>query len=161
MIGISDRGVASDEAGAGPLEQAYGQIAATLDSLDIGVCVFDAEGRSRIWNRSFLAIFPEHEGKVHVGEPYEENLRRFYLKRLPATEMADIELRIADGIRRHREQTRPFVFFHDGQWLRVSSLPLPLGARIRVWMRIPSPDSNIDAPAGSDQGSWTPASLDK
>lgn len=156
MSGIPDRGVAPDEAGAGLLEQAYGQIAATLDSLDIGVCVFDAEDRSRIWNRSFLAIFPEHDGKVYAGEPYVENLRRFYLKRLPATEMADIELRIADGIRRHHEQARPFVFFHDGQWLRVSSLPLPMGARIRVWMRIPNPDSNIAIPAGADQ-----ASLDK
>ncbi len=52
--------------------------ATLLDSLGIAMCVFDAEERTVLWNASFLRFFPEHEGRVHAGEPYADNLRRFY-----------------------------------------------------------------------------------
>lgn len=133
-----------------PLDHAYRQISDALDGLDIGVCIFDAMDRTLSWNRTFLRIFPEHDGHVFRGEPYRENLHRFYTKRLAAGELPEIERYIADGIARHRAQSQPFVFFHDGKWLRVSSLPLPEGARIRIWARIPSPGSNLAIAPGME-----------
>ena len=53
-------------------------MAATLEGLNIGMCVFDSEDRTLLWNRTFLEFFPEHDGHVFVGEPYRENLRRYY-----------------------------------------------------------------------------------
>ena len=44
-------------------------MAAMLDGLDVALCVFDTEDRTLAWNRTFLRLFPEHEGHVHVGEP--------------------------------------------------------------------------------------------
>ncbi len=117
-----------------------------LDGLDIGFCLFDDQDRTATWNRSFLRLFPEHEGRVHVGEPYGENLRRFYTKRLSAADLPDIERHISDGIARHRAQSRPFVFYHDGQWLRVASLPMPEGGRIRIWTRIADPSAGGTLP---------------
>jgi len=121
-------------------------IAATLDGLDVAMCAFDPDDRTIAWNRAFLRLFPEHDGHVHVGEPYRANLLRFYTGRLEPTEMPDIERHIAEGIARHRGQQRPFTFRHRGTWLQVASLSLPEVGRVRTWRRIPSPRlSDTDA----------------
>ena len=52
-----------------------------LDGLGIAMCLFDDQDRTQAWNETFLRFFPEHAGHVHVGEPYCDNLRRFYLAR--------------------------------------------------------------------------------
>jgi len=62
----------------------------TLDGLDVAICLFDDQDRTLYWNRTFLNIFPEHHGHVHVGEPYRENLHRFYSARLSADELPQI-----------------------------------------------------------------------
>jgi PAS domain-containing protein len=111
-------------------------VAALLDSLNIGCCVFDAEDSTLLWNRSMLVYFPEHAGHVHVGEAYRANLQRFYEKRLNPQEMPRINQYIEAGIKRHQSQQRPFNFQHNGIWLTVASLPLPDGGRIRVWTRL-------------------------
>jgi diguanylate cyclase (GGDEF)-like protein len=130
----------------------HGQYSLLLDSLDIALCVFDAHDRAVTWNQTFLRFFPEHDGHVHVGEPYEANLRRFYACRLSPDELCHIDRYIAEGLIRHREQTRPFVFKHRGRQLRVASLPPgPTGQRIRIWREdgeaypgpAPSPDVNL------------------
>jgi signal transduction histidine kinase/ActR/RegA family two-component response regulator len=110
-------------------------IAATLDGLDVAMCVFDHADRTLLWNRAFLRFFPEHAGHVHAGEPYRANLRRFYEGRLDAGEMASIDRYIDEGIERHRGQHRPFTFKHRGSWLQVASLPLSGVGRVRVWSR--------------------------
>ena len=130
----------------------YGVMAELLDSLNVAVCVFDGGDRTMLWNRAFLRCFPEHDGAVHEGEPYRANLERFYRARLDADELPEIERYIADGLARHRMQSRPFVFEHRGQWLRVASLPLPGGGRIRVWTPIAAPtEATVTprAPAGA------------
>lgn len=99
------------------------------------MCAFDQDDRTLLWNRAFLRFFPEHAGHVHAGEPYRDNLRRFYEGRLDASEMASIERYIDEGIARHHGQHRPYTFRHRGEWIRVSSLPLPEGGRVRVWSR--------------------------
>lgn len=105
----------------------------TLDGLDVAICLFDDQDRAQYWNRTFLKIFPEHDGHVHVGEPYRENLYRFYSVRLSDEEMPQIERYIEGGVARHRVQHRPFVFEHHGIRVRVASLPLNDLGRIRIW----------------------------
>lgn len=108
-------------------------MAETLDGIDIAVCAFDAQDNTVLWNRTFLVLFPEHAGAVHVGEPYRNNLRRFYRQRLQPEALASLERFVDEGIARHRGQFRPFEFEQRGQRLRAASLPLPDGGRVRVW----------------------------
>ncbi|MDB5358732.1 MAG: hypothetical protein JWO51_29 [Rhodospirillales bacterium] len=121
----------------------YGLMAGLLDSLNIGVCLFDDADLTMLWNRSFLRLFPEHDGQIQEGEHYSGNLYRFYRFRLGPDELPHIDQYVRDGVARHRAQSRPFVFEHRGKWLRVGSQPLPGGGRIRVWTTIAAP--NVDA----------------
>ena len=109
--------------------------AATLDGLDIAMCVFDQDDRALLWNRAFLRYFPEHAEHVHVGEPYRDNLRRFFRLRLDPGEWGDIERFVEDGVARHHAQHRPYTFKHRGAWLQVASQPLPGVGRLRTWSR--------------------------
>ncbi len=117
-----------------------------LDSIGVALCLFDDADRTMLWNATFLRFFPEHAGHVHVGESYWANLGRFYESRLPPAERHSIERYIEDGIRRHRAQSRPFVFQHRGRLLRVASLPMPDNGRVRMWTTLTDPESQ--APAG-------------
>ena len=112
---------------------ALGVVAAVLDSLGTGFCAFDDADRTVLWNQAFLRFFPEHDGCIHAGEPYAENLRRFYRVRLPPSELPRIEQFVAEGLARHRKQVHPFSFDHNGHRLTVASLPLPGGGRLRAW----------------------------
>jgi diguanylate cyclase (GGDEF)-like protein len=117
-----------------PLLQSLGD---ALDGVDVALCAFDDSDLALAWNQSFLAFFPEHRGHVHAGEPYAENLRRFYRQRLPAYEQHLVERHVAEGLERHRAQRRPYEFDHHGWRLQVSSAPFgPGGARVRVWRRL-------------------------
>ena len=111
-------------------------VATVLDSLNIGCCVFDAEDRTLLWNRSMLVFFPEHAGHLYAGEAYRANLQRFYEKRLNPQEMPRIHQYIEAGLERHHNQQHPFNFQHNGVWLTVASMPLPEGGRIRIWTRL-------------------------
>jgi len=123
-----------------------------LDSLGIALCAFDSQERTVLWNASFLRLFPEHDGHVHAGEPYVDNLRRFYLRRLAPEDLPYIDRFIADGLQRFRSQTQPFVFLHHGRWLRVAVGPLPAGGQLRVWLQVAT-DGEFPG------GSLAPASL--
>lgn len=108
-------------------------IGETLDGVKTAMCVFDDQDRTVFWNRTFLTVFPEHAGKVYEGEPYRENLRRFYQSRLSADDLPEIEQFISMGINRHHAQMRPYSFDHRDQRVHVSSLPLANGQRVRIW----------------------------
>lgn len=110
-------------------------IGTTLDDLEVGFCAFDSQDRTLVWNDTFLAFFPEHRGHVRKGEPYADNLRRFYAARLDAQEAPLIERYVAEGVARHRAQRRPYEFDHRGERLRVSSLEMGAMGRVRVWRR--------------------------
>lgn len=110
-----------------------------LDTLGIAACLYDDQHQARIWNHSFFTFFPEHEGAIFDGEPYNENLRRFYLARLDAEDLPDIDRYIRDGVARHASQTRPFSFEHHGVWLRVNCMLMPSIGRLRIWQRITPP----------------------
>ena len=118
---------------ATPSEDLLRSIASLLDGLDVALCVFDDQDRSLLWNRAFLQLFPEHQSHVSVGEPYRDNLRRFYEGRLGPDELPQIEDYIQAGIVRHRTQHQPFEFEHRGRFIKASSLPLPGVGRMRLW----------------------------
>lgn len=126
----------------------------TLDGLDVALCAFDDSDRTMAWNSTFFRFFPEHEGHVYEGEPYEANLRRFYTQRLDAQELPNIERYITAGVERHRAQTRPYCFEHRGLRVHVSSLPLEGVGRVRVWRAEALPVQSAQAasatPAGAD-----------
>ena len=108
----------------------------SFDVLSVGVCEYDAEHRAVSWNRTFLHFFPEDDGLIYPGEPYVDNLRRFYTLRLAPEDMPDIERYIAEGLARHENQTQAFEFLHNGRRLRASSLRSPCGSRVRMWQMI-------------------------
>jgi len=106
----------------------------SLDMLGIGACEYDAGMKAVGWNNTFLQFFPEDDdGGIFVGEPYRDNLRRFYTGRLSPEEMPEIERYITEGVARHENQTQPFEFKHHGRRLRAMSLRAPDGGRVRMW----------------------------
>jgi signal transduction histidine kinase len=108
-------------------------VVSAMDSLGIAACVFNDDDTTLLWNRTFLQYFPEHDGLIHPGEHYRENLRRFYETRLAGEELARIDEHIAAGIARHQTQHQPYSFEHRGLLLKVASLPIPHVGRIRIW----------------------------
>lgn len=127
-------------------------VAAALDPLEIACCAFDRHARTLAWNSTFLDFFPEHRGFVHEGEPYADNLRRFYLSRLPLDELPLIERYIADGVERHQAQRRAYEFEHRGVRVRVSSVELGPFGRVRFWRRVDKALSGTLAPAAVHWG---------
>lgn len=124
-------------------------MAQVLDSLGLGMCLFDGADRTVLWNLAFLRFFPEHASHIRPGEHYSNNLRRFYAARLTLEERPYLDRHVRDGLQRHQAQTRPFVFRHLGRNLRVASLPLPDGGRVRVWQDLPDavrPGGDVNLP---------------
>jgi diguanylate cyclase (GGDEF)-like protein len=108
----------------------------SLDMLGIGACEYDASMTAVGWNNTFLQFFPEDDGAIYVGEPYRDNLMRFYGRRLSPEEMPEIERYVAEGVARHDNQTQPFEFMHHGRRLRASSLRAADGGRVRLWQSL-------------------------
>lgn len=138
----------------------YRLTATLLDSLGIALCVFDDQARTVLWNPQFLHFFPEHDGHVHPGEPYADNLRRFYSARLSPEELPGLERYVREALLRNAHQTRPYVFEHHGRWLRVAVTCLDNGDRVRVWAEHAQPglpDPPPAAPAQPPQPGQLPA----
>ncbi|MGA0569822.1 PAS-domain containing protein [Variovorax sp. VNK109] len=123
--------------------------AAALDSLGIAVCAYDGNDCAVLWNGTFLSFFPEHDGFIRVGEPYVDNLHRFYRVRLNAQEMPQIAQYIEAALARHRVQNQPISFQHRGRWLRVATMHLADGTRMRFWTETASPVSTDEIMAAS------------
>ena len=108
----------------------------SLDAIDVALCAFDEDDAVILWNRSFIAFFPEQAAHIRVGEPYEANLRRFYRTRLSDVELPFLERYVQDGVQRHHAQQRPFSFEHCGARLEVNVVDLPPLGRARIWKRL-------------------------
>jgi diguanylate cyclase (GGDEF)-like protein/PAS domain S-box-containing protein len=124
-------------------------IGVALDGLEVGYCAFDSDDRTLAWNKTFLSLFPEHDGRVHVGEGYADNLRRFYQTRLAPSEVGLIDQYIAEGVARHRTQRRPYEFDHGHLRIRVSSFEMGRFGRVRVWRQVGTLSNVTDRPAAS------------
>lgn len=122
-----------------------GAVADALDGLGLAVYVLDEDDRSVLWNRTFLHFFPEHADRIHPGEPYRENLRRFFDVRLRGAERSALERYVEEGLARNRMQVRPFSFEHHGRRLHAASRALPGIGRLRTW-RAEEPGPQFAAP---------------
>lgn len=133
-----------------------------LDSINIATCFYDNNDQAVLWNRAFFKFFPEHAGHIYEGEPYSENLRRFYVGRLEVDQMPNIDRYIDEGIARHRSQFAPYTFSHRGNWIKVTSLPIPAIGRMRVWVQVaPPPQRETDVASGApDQSQPSMASAE-
>ena len=124
--------------------QLLSDVGKALDGVHTAMCVFDNLDHTILWNKAFLTMFPEHADKIHVGESYAENLRRFYMGRLSDTDLPNIDSYIDAGVTRYREQNRPFTFEHHGSLIAVSTIRLSGDNRVRFWQTqdsVAHPDS--------------------
>lgn len=124
-------------------------IGAALDGIEIGYCAIDAQDRTVAWNRTFLELFPEHDGHVHAGEPYANNLRRFYAGRLSEAEMPQMERYVAEGVARHRAQRRAYEFLHRDFRVRVAAFEIGRFGKIRVWRKMEALAEAVKDPVSS------------
>ncbi|WP_019013693.1 hybrid sensor histidine kinase/response regulator [Elioraea tepidiphila] len=109
-------------------------LAAALDQLGIAICLYDTEDRVVLWNESYLAFFPEQREAIAPGTPYADTLRRFFGVNLAESQRDRLERHVEAAVQRHRTQTAPFTFqLRSGRWLKVASLPMPAGGRVRLW----------------------------
>ena len=130
-------------------------MAEMLDGLGVAMCVFDPQDRCQLWNDAFFAFFPEHQFKIRHGEPYADNLRRFYAGRLSAAELPRIDAYIQAGIERHQMQMHPFEFEHRGRRIRATSLAVAGVGRVRTWRFA---DAGLSASGHSNSASSSAAS---
>src|SRR4051812_18210263 len=111
-----------------------GLVTTLLTQLEIGICVYDRDDLVVLWNEAYLSFFPEQAGTIAAGVAYADTLRRFFASNLPEAELPQLERHVTAGVERHREQRVPFVFQRkSGRWLKVASLPLADGGRVRIW----------------------------
>lgn len=109
-------------------------LAAALDQVGIAICLYDAEDRVVLWNESYLTFFPEQREAIAPGTPYADTLRRFFGVNLADSQRDRLERHVEAAVQRHRTQTAPFTFqLRSGRWLKVASLPMLAGGRVRLW----------------------------
>lgn len=122
-----------------------GVLADALDQLGIAICLYDADDRVVLWNGSYLTFFPEQREAIAPGTPYADTLRRFFAVNLAESQRERIDRHVEAAVQRHRAQTAPFTFqLRSGRWLKVASLPLPGGGRVRLWR-----DTSEEQPTGT------------
>jgi signal transduction histidine kinase/CheY-like chemotaxis protein len=131
-------GTPTEVPGRTPLFASCGEdaavLATALDQLGIAICVYDADDRVVLWNDSYLAFFPEQRATIAPGTPYADTLHRFFAVNLAESQRERIDRHVEAAVQRHRAQTAPFTFqLRSGRWLKVASLPLPGGGRVRLW----------------------------
>lgn len=108
-------------------------ISEALDSLGLAMCVFDDADAPLLWNRTFLAFFPEHAEQIRLGRMEPVSLRRFYERRRGLIDMQSVNRYLPRAMLRQGEPQRPYAFDHQGVKLWVASLPLPGVGLIRIW----------------------------
>ena len=111
-------------------------ISEALDSLGLAMCVFDDADAPLLWNRTFLAFFPEHAEQIRLGSPQPVSLRRFYERRRRLIDIQNVNRYLPRAMLREAEPQRPYAFDHQGVKLWVTSLPLPGVGLIRIWKPI-------------------------
>lgn len=84
------------------------------------MCVFDAHARGAAAEYALSAVLPRARRPVHVEEPCEDNLRRFYRLRLRQDQHVHIQRYVQDERSWHQEQVRAYVFVHRGREVRVA-----------------------------------------
>ena len=133
-------------------------ISEALDSLGLAMCVFDDADAPLLWNRTFLAFFPEHSEQIRLGGPNPFGLRRFYERRRRRVDIQSLDRYLPRAMLREAEPQRPYAFDHQGLKLWVASLPLPGVGLIRIWKPI-ARDSAV-SPGTAPRAATSPAAPD-
>jgi Na+/proline symporter/signal transduction histidine kinase len=108
----------------------------TVDSVQQGICMFDAELRLAIWNRRFIDLLGLPDGMARVGLPLDD-LLRFNAKRGeygPGSITEHVSERLRDFVRPEPyaiERMRP-----DGTVLDIEGTPLPDGGFVLTYTDI-------------------------
>ncbi|MEM7255183.1 MAG: PAS-domain containing protein [Pseudomonadota bacterium] len=125
-------------------------LATILEQLGIAACIYDAGDRVVLWNETYLQFFPEQVGTLTKGIPYADTLRRFFASNLDENEQGTLDRHVKAGVARHRSQRMPFVFQRkSGRWLKVASLPLGGGGRVRVWRDVTGEQADATRPSSA------------
>ena len=115
-------------------EEGLGLLGRILDSVGTAACYIDPEERIQTWNRNYERFFPEHEGLLHRGWPYEQNLRRYFEANSSAMDAAHFEELLAAGLERHRGTTQPSLFQKkDGRRLKSQVVRFADGGCLKTW----------------------------
>ncbi len=129
-------------AGPGLRQADLGDQGALLDHLGIAAAFIDAEERLCGWNRTYLDFFVEHRDEIGVGEPYVDNLRRYFRHNSTVATAGDLDLVVAEALQRHRTQTAPSVFQRlDGRQLLSRVHRFADGSCLKTWQDQTDPGS--------------------
>lgn len=119
-----------DEAGQ-ELRFDRGILSATLDNLDQGVSVVDADMRLVSWNLRYARMFDYPDGMLYVGRPVAD-LIRYNARRGELGERPDVQAEVDKRIAHMRAGT-PHVFERvraSGQVVEMRGQPLPGGGYV-------------------------------
>lgn len=108
----------------------------TMENVDQGISVVDADLRLVAWNRRYTELFSYPQGLIHVGTPVEE-LIRFNAMRGEWGE-GEIETQVSKRLD-YLRQGSPYVFQrqrNDGQVLEMRGQPLPGGGFVTTYSDI-------------------------
>ena len=114
-------------------------LTATLENMDQGIAMFDAEHRMVAWNRLFA------EG-VHLPPEFFDGKKTYddIIRHLGPTEYGlKGEQQIEDYIRRHREHVASLAQSHlntherpDGEFIDIRTSPMPGGGFVRTYTNV-------------------------
>lgn len=113
-----------------------GVLSTTLEHIEQGISVVDADMRLVAWNRRYLELFGYPEGMVYEGCPVADLIR--YNAERGECGPGDIETHVAKRIAYMREGS-PYVFErirNDGQVLEMRGRPIPGGGFVTTYADI-------------------------
>ncbi len=100
-----------------------------IDALDIGLLLFDADGRLQRWSGDFARIDPELAGGLQVGRRFEDLLRRVVAQGGVPQAAGREEAWIAERLARHQQGGIEFLRQHaGGRWRRITERRLADGS---------------------------------
>jgi diguanylate cyclase (GGDEF)-like protein/PAS domain S-box-containing protein len=121
------------EALRGQFSDLRARLDAVLDTAEEGFALFDADDRIILWNRRFVALYPELDGFIEPGRTFEAMLRHSLARGTYLDARGHEEDWLAARLARHalpsstEEQQRS-----DGRWIRVEENRLADGSRIGI-----------------------------
>ena len=114
-------------------------LTATLENMDQGIAMFDAEHRMVAWNRLFA------EG-VHLPPEFFDRKKTYddIIRHLGPTEYGlKTEQQVEDYIKRHREHVASLTSSHlntherpDGEFIDIRTSPMPGGGFVRTYTNV-------------------------
>jgi diguanylate cyclase (GGDEF)-like protein/PAS domain S-box-containing protein len=117
--------------------ESQGRDAADIDSVDVGIALYDADDRLVRCNQAFRALFPEIAEKIAPGTTYEDLMRAYYPLAAPEV----IAGRTLDEFLEERRQRRgrsvsEVVRRHTGGWLLMTDARTASGGTVSFRLEV-------------------------